>query len=117
MNVFLPRGRADAHILGRPLAYTLKLITLLAATLVWLNNSGVEISALLAGLGIGGVALALALQKPIDELDFSNYLAVVGELNLSIIKIVQDAGAHFAQGAGTVMLEYGNNPAPGSAVP
>lgn len=65
---FVAQGRADAHILGRPMSNALKLITLLAATLVWLNNSGVQISALLAGLGIGGVALALALQKPIEDL-------------------------------------------------
>jgi MscS family membrane protein len=65
---FLAQGRADAHILGRPLTHALKLITLLVAVLVWLSNSGVEISALLAGLGIGGVALALALQKPIEDL-------------------------------------------------
>ena len=65
---FLAQGRADAHILGRPLANALKLLTLLAAVLIWLSNSGVEISALLAGLGIGGVALALALQKPIEDL-------------------------------------------------
>lgn len=237
---FLAQGRADAHILGRPLANALKLTTLLVATLVWLSNSGVEISALLAGLGIGGVALALALQKPIedllgavslysqqpmqtgdlckygtilgrieeiglrttrirtlndtlvsvpnciiahgaienysarekmlyhpslplrfdttqeqmqiiiqgidamarkhekviedqvrirfteftdnamiikariyvDESDFSGYLQVVDELNMAIMKIVQDAGAHFAQGARTVMLENGNNPVP-----
>jgi MscS family membrane protein len=236
--MFLAQGRADAHILGRPLANTIKLITLLVAILVWLNNSGVEISALLAGLGIGGVALALALQKPIedllgavslysqqpmqtgdlckfgtilgrieeiglrttrirtlndtlvsvpncivahgaienyssrekmlyhpslqlrydttteqmqtiienindmarnhekviedsvrirftefsenamiikariyvDESNFSGYLAVVGDLNISIMKIVQDAGAHFAQGAKTIMLEHGDNP-------
>jgi MscS family membrane protein len=232
---FQAQGRKDAHILGRPLANALKLITLLAATLTWLSNSGVEISALLAGLGIGGVALALALQKPIedllgaislysqqpvqagdfckygttlgnieeiglrttrirtlndtlvsipnslishgaienfsarkkilyhpdlplrydtsqeqmqaiiddidamarghekvlqdevrirftdytenamiikariyvDESDFSGYLKVVGELNMSIMKIVQDNGAHFAQGAKTIMLEQG----------
>jgi len=234
-NRFLAQGRADAHILGRPLANALKLITLLAATLTWLSNAGVEISALLAGLGIGGVALALALQKPIedllgavslysqqpiqtgdlckygttlgfveeiglrttrirtlndtqvsvpnciiahgpienysarkkmlyhpdlplrydttgdqmknimdgidamarghekviadsvrvtftefsqnammikvriyvDESDFGAYLSVVGELNLSIMQIVQDAGAHFAQGAQTIMFEQG----------
>jgi MscS family membrane protein len=229
---FLAMGRADAHILGRPLANALKLLTLLTAVLVWLSNSGFEIGALLAGLGIGGVALALALQKPIedllgavslysqqpmqagdlckygevlgsieeiglrttrirtlndtlvsvpnciiahgaienfsvrskmlyhpdlplrydtspkqmkaiiediesmacnhekvitesvrvqfirfdpnamvikmrvyvDETDFSAYLAVVGELNLAIMQIVQQHGAHFAQGATTVML-------------
>jgi MscS family membrane protein len=234
---FLAQGRADAHILGRPLANALKLMTLLVATLIWLSNSGVEISALLAGLGIGGVALALALQKPIEDLlgaislysqqpmhtgdlckygtilgrieeiglrttrlrtlnntlvsvpncliahgpienysarekmlyhpelplrydttqeqmqtiidaisqmasnhdgvisnsvriqftefsencmiikariyidtsDFSTYLQVVTELNMGIMKIVQDAGAHFAQGAKTVMLEYGSD--------
>jgi MscS family membrane protein len=237
-EMFLAQGRADAHILGRPLANTIKLVTLLVAVLVWLNNSGVEISALLAGLGIGGVALALALQKPIedllgavslysqqpmqtgdlckfgtilgrieeiglrttrirtlndtlvsvpnciiahgaienysarekmlyhpnlplrydttteqmqtiignigdmarnhekvigdsvrirfteftenamiikariyvDESNFSGYLTVVGDLNLSIMKIVQDADAHFAQGAKTIMLEHGDNP-------
>ena len=235
---FLAEGRADAHILGRPLANALKLLALLGATLIWLSNSGVEISALLAGLGVGGVALALALalQKPIedllgavslysqqpmqtgdlckygtvfgfieeiglrttrirtlsdtlvsvpnciiahgpienfsarkkmlyhpelplrydttmeqmktiiaeieamarkhdkvfddsvracftefsqnsmivkvriyvDESNFGTYLAVVGELNMSIMRIIEDAGAHFAQGAQTVMLEQVN---------
>ena len=41
----------------------------------------------------------------IDETDFDGYLTVVQELNLAIMKIVQDAGAHFAQGAQTLMLE------------
>ncbi len=232
-NTFLAQGRADAHILGRPLANAVKLFTVLAAALVWLSNSGVEISALLAGLGVGGVALALALQKPIedllgavslysqqpmqtgdfckygttmgnieeiglrttrirtlsdtlvsvpnsiiahgeienisarqkilyhpalplrydttreqmqaiidgidamarshervigdsvrvrfteysenamiikarifvDETDFSNYLEVVGDLNMAIMRVVQENGAHFAQGAKTIMLE------------
>ena len=240
---FIAEGREDAHILGRPLAHALKLLTLLGASLVWLSNSGVEISALLAGLGVGGVALALALQKPIedllgavslysqqpmqtgdlckygdilgsieeiglrttrirtlsdtlvsvpnciiahgaienfskrekmlyhpdlplrfdttleqmqsvidgidavarahikvieksvrvrfiqfssnaliirarvyvDESDFSAYLEVVSELNMSIMKVVEDAGAHFAEGASTVMLEYGNASEPQTA--
>lgn len=240
---FIAEGREDAHILGRPLAHALKLLTLLGAFLVWLSNSGVEISALLAGLGVGGVALALALQKPIedllgavslysqqpmqtgdlckygdilgsieeiglrttrirtlsdtlvsvpnciiahgaienfskrekmlyhpdlplrfdttleqmqtvidgidavarahtkvieksvrvrfvqfssnaliikvrvyvDESDFSNYLEVVSELNMSIMKVVENAGAHFAEGASTVMLEYGNTSEPQTA--
>jgi hypothetical protein len=37
-------------------------------------------------------------------------LQVVTDLNMGIMKIVQDNGAHFAQGAKTVMLEYGNTP-------
>jgi MscS family membrane protein len=241
---FIAQGRSDAHILGRPMANALKLFTLLIAVLVWLSNSGIDITTLLAGLGVGGVALALALQKPIEDLlgaisiysqqpmitgdlckyggilgkveeiglrttrirtlnntlvsvpncliahgaienysarekmlyhpelplrydtsrekmqtimdeidqmarenqgvlketvrirftefsensmiikariyidtsDFSTYLQVVTDLNMGIMKIVQDNGAHFAQGAKTVMLEYGNTPENAPAV-
>ena len=237
-ETFIAQGRSDAHILGRPMANALKLFILLAAVLVWLNNTGIDITTLLAGLGVGGIALALALQKPIEDLlgavsiysqqpivtgdlckygttlgrieeiglrttrirtlnntlvsvpnciiahgaienysaretmlyhpelplrydttaeqmqtiidaidqlarnhdgvvketvriqftaftensmtikariyvdtpNFSTYLQVVTELNMGIMKIVQDNGAHFAQGAKTVMLEYGNEP-------
>jgi MscS family membrane protein len=35
--------------------------------LFWLNNIGVNITAVLAGLGVGGLALALALQKPLED--------------------------------------------------
>lgn len=233
---FIAQGRSDAHILGRPMANALKLFALLTASLVWLNNSGIDITTLLAGLGVGGIALALALQKPIEDLlgaisiysqqpiitgdlckygntlgrieeiglrttrirtlnntlvsvpnciiahgaienysarekmlyhpelplrydtspeqmetiiaeigqlardhdgvltdsvriqftqfaensmiikariyvdtrDFSTYLAVVTDLNMGIMRVIQDAGAHFAQGAKTIMLEYGN---------
>ncbi len=235
-ETFIAQGRADAHILGGPMANALKLLTLLFATLIWLANTGIDITTLLAGLGVGGIALALALQKPIEDLlgaisiysqqpmitgdlckyggilgrieeiglrttrirtlnntlvsvpncliahgaienysarekmlyhpelplrydtsreqmqtiideidkmasdhdgvigksvrirftefsensmiikariyvdtdDFSTYLQVVTDLNMGIMKIVQDNGAHFAQGAKTVMLEYGN---------
>jgi small-conductance mechanosensitive channel len=41
----------------------------------------------------------------VDTSDFSTYLQVVTELNMAIMKIVHDAGAHFAQGAKTIMLE------------
>jgi len=232
---FVEAGRSDAHVLGRPMANAVKLFTVLAAVLIWLSNTGINITTLLAGLGIGGVALALALQKPIedllgavslysqqpmqtgdlckygtvlgrieeiglrttrirtlndtlvsvpnciiahgsienysarekmlyhpdiplrydttpqqmqavidgidamarahekvvtdsvrirftqytenaliikariyvDESNFSNYLAVVSELNMSIMQIVQNTGAQFAQGAKTIMLENG----------
>jgi MscS family membrane protein len=243
-ETFIAQGRSDAHILGRPMANALKLFTILAAGLVWLSNTGIDITTLLAGLGVGGIALALALQKPIEDLlgavsiysqqpmitgdlckygtilgrieeiglrttrirtlnntlvsvpncliahgaienysarekmlyhpelplrydtsrdqmqtiidgidslarnqeqvleesvrirftefsensmiikariyidtsDFTTYLQVVTDLNMGIMKTVQDAGAHFAQGAKTVMLEYGNVPgnAPGN---
>jgi MscS family membrane protein len=39
----------------------------LLATLVWLDNVGFEVGTLLAGLGIGGVAVALAAQKSLED--------------------------------------------------
>ncbi len=65
---YLAQGRTDAAVLGRPMANALKLFIVFAAFLVWLTNAGVDITTLLAGLGIGGVAIALALQKPIEDL-------------------------------------------------
>ena len=57
-------------------------------------------------------AMIIKARIYVDESNFSGYLEVVDELNMAIMKIVQDAGAHFAQGARTVMLENGNNPVP-----
>ena len=65
---YLAQGRTDSAVLGRPMANALKLFTVLAAFLVWLTNAGVDITTVLAGLGIGGIAIALALQKPIEDL-------------------------------------------------
>lgn len=62
------QGRADAAVLGRPIANAIKLVTLLLGLLVWLANAGIDVPALLTGLGIGGIAVALALQKPIEDL-------------------------------------------------
>ena len=61
-------GRSDAAVLGRPIANAFKLVTLIIGIMVWLANAGIDITALLTGLGIGGIAVALALQKPIEDL-------------------------------------------------
>jgi len=53
-------------------------------------------------------ALIIKASIYVDVSDFCVYLEVVGELNLSIIKVIQDADAHFAEDASRVMLEYGN---------
>jgi MscS family membrane protein len=62
------QGRSDAAVLGRPIANAIKLVTLVVGLIVWLSNAGVDVTALLTGLGIGGIAVALALQKPIEDL-------------------------------------------------
>ncbi len=62
------QGREGAARLTRPIANLTRLLVLLAGLLFWLSNMGVNISTVLAGLGVGGLALALALQKPLEDL-------------------------------------------------
>jgi len=58
-------GRAQsAYILGRR---ALQLLTLLITVLVGLAAFGVDLSTTLAGLGIGGLALAFAAQKTLEN--------------------------------------------------
>ena len=60
--------RPGAAKLLRPMTAFVKIVILIFGTLFWLNNVGVNISTVLAGLGVGGLAIALALQKPIEDM-------------------------------------------------
>lgn len=62
------QGRAGAAKLMRPLIGLVKIIVLIMGLLFWLNNLGVNITTVLAGLGVGGLAVALALQKPLEDM-------------------------------------------------
>jgi MscS family membrane protein len=61
------RGRLGALVLLRPAANAIKLLIVLGAALIYLQKLGFNITTVLAGLGIGGIAVALALQKPIED--------------------------------------------------
>jgi MscS family membrane protein len=63
----IARGRPQAVLLVKPVATTVKSIIIIFAFILWLDNIGVDITALLAGLGVGGVAVALALQRPAED--------------------------------------------------
>jgi MscS family membrane protein len=67
-NKLISSNREHAIVLLRPAATAIKIIIVLAASLVWLDNIGYKVSTLLAGLGIGGLAVALAAQKSIENL-------------------------------------------------
>jgi MscS family membrane protein len=54
-------------VLMRPAANAIRLVIALGAVLLWLDNIGINITTVLAGLGVGGVAVALALQKPMED--------------------------------------------------
>lgn len=62
------RGRAQAAVLMRPAANVIKLAIALFAIMIWFENLGFRATSLIAGLGIGGLAVALAAQKPIENL-------------------------------------------------
>jgi len=61
-------GRPGAARLMQPLTTLLKILIFIFGLLFWLNNVGVNITTVLAGLGVGGLAVALALQKPIEDM-------------------------------------------------
>ena len=62
------KGKEGAVVLLSPLGNAFKILIVLFAFLLWLNNLGFNITALVAGLGVGGIAIALALQKPLEDL-------------------------------------------------
>jgi MscS family membrane protein len=61
------QGKQAARMLLRPASNFLKGLIILVTFIFWLDNMGVNISTLLAGLGVGGIAIALALQKPLED--------------------------------------------------
>ena len=61
-------GRPGAAKLMQPLTTLFKILTVIFGLLFWLNNIGVNITTVLAGLGVGGLAVALALQKPLEDM-------------------------------------------------
>jgi MscS family membrane protein len=61
-------GQEQATLLLRPTLRGVKVIVLLLAVFVWLDNPGFKITTLLAGLGVTSIAVALAAQKPLENL-------------------------------------------------
>ena len=61
-------GNDQAIVLLRPAATLVKVIIILIAAISWLDNLGFNVSAMLAGLGVGGIAIGLAAQKSIENL-------------------------------------------------
>ncbi len=58
------------------LTFTLNVFLFVTLTLVFLSNVGVNVSALVAGLGVGGIAIALALQNILGDLFASVTIAL-----------------------------------------
>jgi MscS family membrane protein len=65
---FEQSGRHGAVVLLRPVKTAVRIVVLIIALLVWLDNIGFRVTTLMAGLGIGGVAIALAAQAILADL-------------------------------------------------
>jgi MscS family membrane protein len=61
-------GQQDAAVLLKPAATGIKLTITLVAVISWMDNLGYEVTTILAGLGVGGIAVALASQKSLENL-------------------------------------------------
>ena len=102
---FVQRGDAAKAPVLRPLGAVAKLIVVAVGLLAWLENYGFEITTLVAGLGVGSFALALAAQKSIEDMfgalslyltepirvgeffRFGDKLGVVEEIGLRLTRI------------------------------
>lgn len=75
VNAWLERRRREALAEDRAAVGSLTIIGFVARILIWaivllltLDNVGVQVTALIAGLGIGGIAIALAVQNVLGDL-------------------------------------------------
>ncbi|WP_370979983.1 mechanosensitive ion channel family protein [Agaribacterium sp. ZY112] len=78
-SIYIRKGDKNRFsvAVARPLATTLKFVFVFVLALVWLKAEGFNIGALLAGLGIGSLAVALAAQKTLENVfgAFTLYVA------------------------------------------
>ncbi len=61
-------GQPGAVVLLKPASTGIKLTIALLAIITWMDNLGYQVTTILAGLGVGGIAVALAAQKSLENL-------------------------------------------------
>ena len=61
------KGKAPSPVLIPVFGTAIKTIIIVSSVLFWLDNLGFKVTAVLAGLGIGGLAVALAAQKSLEN--------------------------------------------------
>lgn len=61
------RGQDQSTVLLRPAVTIAKVLLLLTATVLWLDNVGFRVTTIIASLGVGGIAVALAAQDALKN--------------------------------------------------
>lgn len=59
---FEKKGQSNAIVLLTPARTIFNILIVIVASIIWLDNIGFQVTTLLAGLGVGGIAIALAAQ-------------------------------------------------------
>jgi MscS family membrane protein len=68
IHMFQEKDKTGVIVLLRPLKKLVRVVIIITALLVWLDNIGFKITTLMAGLGVGGIAIALAAQAIFADL-------------------------------------------------
>lgn len=61
------KGQDPSPVLIPVFGNAIKVVIIVTAVMFWLENLGFQVTAILAGLGIGGLAVALAAQKSLEN--------------------------------------------------
>ncbi len=67
-DYFISQDKPLAVYLLRPAGTVIKSLVTLCAVLIWFENLGFSATTIVAGLGIGGLAIALAAQKTVENI-------------------------------------------------
>ncbi|MEW6997559.1 mechanosensitive ion channel family protein [Colwelliaceae bacterium BS250] len=67
MYISRPEQEKNATAILKPVVTTLKIITVIVIALNWFSAAGYNITAIITGLGIGSLAIALAAQKSLEN--------------------------------------------------
>ena len=62
------KGKRDIIVFYSLFKKGLKLLILFIGITIWLDNLGFKVTTIIAGLGVGGIAVALAAQKTIEDI-------------------------------------------------
>jgi len=93
------RGQVGNVALLKPMRTMSKVIIVLLALLFWLDNIGFSIGTLLTGLGVGGIAIVLAVQDSLKN--------IIGSINIVLDKPFQVGERIVAKGHDGVVEEIG----------
>ena len=110
-DIHKTRGKTDNTIF-RFLRRILILVVYLIALMIILDKAGIEISPLLAGLGIAGLAVALALEDTLKNFFSAIYIAADKPVKIGDYIEIDDSTKGYVQDVGwrsTTIKTMGNN--------